>query len=132
MAIAELNWRTLSFWQRTEQVPPILVRLLARQPRQPTMTTQQVAERSGLPAAQVVAIASQLDWTGVDMPAARAFMQGCGVDLADPKHVRRLRDYFRWAAKRPPHTRFGFIRRSDDHDGYLDELWRRWREHLKR
>ena len=93
------------------------------------MTTEEVAEKSGLAPAVVVAISSQLNWDGVELKTARAFMQGCGMDLSDPLHVRRLRDYLRWASRRPPHCRFGFIKRSSEH-AYLDELWLKWRKFI--
>ncbi len=94
------------------------------------MTTEEISKASGLAPAAVVALSSQLNWDGVEIQTVRAFMQGCGMDLADPLHVRRLRDYIRWAAKRPPHQRFGFIKRSSEHDGYLADLWAKWRTHI--
>lgn len=127
----QIDWTKATFWERVEGTPPMLMRLMAREPWKPAMTHAQVAERSGLSVAAVAAISRQIDWVGVDIPTARRFMKGCGCDLCNPLHVRRLRDYFRWVNKRPVHRRFRFIWDCPTFETELRPLYDLWQKHLK-
>lgn len=85
----------MTFWQRSSRIPPILVRMLARRRHGPPLTDTEIATASGLAPSQVFAIAQCTDWTGIDVPTMRRFLQACGVDFEDRKQMVRIDAYLR-------------------------------------
>ena len=85
-------------WQRLEVLPPCAVRLLAKKANdiplaEQAMTDEEIAASSGLSVTVVRLISWRLDWHGVELPVARAFLQACGVDPTNESDMRRVRDY---------------------------------------
>lgn len=105
--------RLTTFWDRCTQAPPILVRLLARHPRGAPLTNIEIADRSKLSVYEVTTISNCPDWSCADLPAARQFMLGCGIDLASHADWRRIQAYLRssptWQyLRKSPHWRSYF------------------------
>lgn len=117
------------FWERIDRYPPVLCRLLARVPKGKPLTTEQIAERSGLSPVQVEAISRQTDWRGIDLPTARSFMLGCNTDLSDRKHCRRIWMYLK-SQPRVPSRRFSYLRRSSNWKTYYLPLLEVFVNHL--
>lgn len=85
--------KRLSFWQRMDRFPPILVRLLTvyRSGRaQWCPTDQEIAETSGLTIAQVKRISWSTSWDDLPLASVKAFLTGCRVDLEQRRTFRRL------------------------------------------
>lgn len=99
------------FWQRIDKYPPVLCRLLARLPKGRPLTDAEIAEKSGLSQAQVEAYSRQTDWTGIDLPNARSFMLGCGTDLSNRAHCKRIVVYLKSQPKQH-RSRFTHLRRD--------------------
>ena len=112
----------MQFWERCEMFPPILCRIFARKKRGAPLDTSEIADRSGLNPAQVEAISQSLDWRGIDLPTAFAFMQACNSDFADRDQFRR----FRQSVKR---RAYRHLRRSPVWEAYYQPLWNRWIKH---
>ncbi len=86
----------MSFWTRSEKLPPILVRLLARRPHGPPLDTLDIAVASGgLSAYQVDIISHATNWNGIPFDHMRAFLTGCGVDFENSKQMERVASYLR-------------------------------------
>jgi hypothetical protein len=117
------------FWDRIDRYPPILLRLLARIPRSRPLETFEIASRSGLSESTVEAIGQQTDWRGVDIPTARAFMTGVGIDLSDRSDCRRIRVYLKSAPKTPA-NRFPYLKRSEKWESYFLPLLKKFVNHL--
>lgn len=129
MASAKIKWKQLSFWERMDRVPPILIRIMARNPRGGAVTTEDLARRSGLDPEEVQLLDSRLNWDGVDVDRARRYQQAAGVDLADTRDVQRLSKEMGRQQKRAPHKRWSFVHRSSE-PGYLSKLISKYRAHL--
>lgn len=99
------------FWDRLDRYPPILCRLLARIPRGRPLTLDEICDRSKLSPSEVHAISRQLDWRGIDLPTARAFMVACGTDLSNRDHCRRIRMFLKSQPSQPL-RRFAYLRRD--------------------
>lgn len=85
-----------TFWERAEQYPPCLVRLLARHNYGRVLTDQEIAARScGLPWQLVCALGQCTDWRGLDIYTMRLFLCGCGVDFENAKQMHRIGEYLR-------------------------------------
>lgn len=117
-------------WERMDVYCPLILRLLARKRRGRPLTTLEIADASGLPVTTVEAISWSVDWSGIDVPSARAFMKGVGIDLASRDDVRRIRMYLRTSPK-DPRRRFPYLRKSPEwktrYLPMLEELGRRVR-----
>lgn len=116
------------FWERLDRYPPLLCRLLARVPRGRVLETDEIASRSGLTPIQVLTISSQLDWRGIDLPTARAFMVGCNTDLSNRQHCRRIWMYLKAQPKKPS-SRFVHLRRSPNWTTYYLPLLEQFVQH---
>lgn len=91
-------------WQRLDVLPPCAVRLLAKKGNaiplaEQAMTDDEISQASGLHPATVRLISFRLDWLGVDLPVARAFLKACGVDVTSESDMRRVRDYMKGKPK---------------------------------
>lgn len=115
----------VSLWTRFDKFPPILCRLLARNADKGPLETVELAERSGLSATQVEAIALQLDWRGIDVPTAKRFLQACGLDFDDSKQMRRVRQRIKKRLKTKG-GRFSYLKDSANYDNYFAPLMARF------
>lgn len=84
-----------TFWDRAEQYPPVLCRLLARLPYGRPLADAEIAEASGLSVHQVFILSQCTNWVGIDIPTAHKFLDGCGINFEDPEHMDRVDDYLR-------------------------------------
>lgn len=113
-----VNWKYLSFWDRLALVPPVIVRLMARHHRRhKAMTDDEIAKAGGISPEEVALVSSKLrpdDWWTLDLRLVRGFLTGCGVDLANARDVARFRRQLRRLNRRPPHSRYDFIKASPE------------------
>ena len=107
----------MTFWARADKFPPILVRLLAGRKR--PMTDTQIAQRSGLPIAQVFHISQSVNWSGIDLPTMRSFLTACDVDFENPTQMHRIDIYLRRAT-------WQCLRKSPHWKTYFEPLMRRY------
>jgi hypothetical protein len=118
--------KALNFWDKSERFTPCLCRLLARRsPGGPALSNDELAERSGLPVYEVVAISQQLDWKGVDLPTMQRFIRACGVDFEDPTTYRRLVVYLKGYEKKGGlriAPSFSHLRRHPDWEQFFKPL----------
>lgn len=82
-----------TFWEISETFPPVLVRLLARQPHGRPMSVVEIAVASGLTEAKVEVLSRQTTWRDIDLPTMRAYVIGCGVDFCEPTQMKRVKSY---------------------------------------
>ena len=121
----------MNFWKKSEMFSPLLCRLLARSsPYGPPLTDEEIAARVGLSAYQVGELSQQLDWTGVDLPTMRKFIDACGVNFEDPTVYRRMMVYLkgkkvRGGIKMAP--RFYYLREHPDWKSVFRPLMVRYR-----
>lgn len=114
-----------SFWQRAENFPPILCRLLARENHgghPAPMTDEAIASRSGLTIYRVNAISNSLSWADVELHAMRQFLIACELDFCDAKQMKRLTMYMR-------RGRLAYLRRSPNWTTQFEPLLQRWHRH---
>lgn len=72
----------MTWYEKTEKLPPYLVRFLARKHKgHSSLTTREIAERSGLSKSTVATIAVKTSWKGVAIDKVEAFARGCGVSF---------------------------------------------------
>lgn len=118
-------WHTReSFWTLTERFPPILIRLLATDPPGHPLTTAEIADRSGLSPALVEAISQSTDWTGIDLPTAKAYLLACKIDLTNGQQIKRITTYLRYKKRngvRIP-TPYQYLRKSPLWETYYQPL----------
>ena len=112
----------MNFWKKADTYPPILVRLLARVPHGRPLTDAEIAERSGLPVAQVWVISCSTTWDGIDVPTMRRFVQACHVDIEDDATLRRVESYMR---SKPTWL---YLRKSSQWKSYFETLSRMYRK----
>ncbi len=103
-------------------MPPILVRLLARYPHGRPFSDAEISERSGLNPIQVHAVSQCVTWEGVDVPTARKFLVGCGVDFCNRSDMKRIDTYVR---KKPT---WKYLRTSPDWKTVYEPMMKRWKE----
>lgn len=111
----------MTLWQKLDRFPPVVIRLLARNPDGTAMTDREIAER-GVRLSDVKGLSYLTDWDYVNTATARCFLGACNCDLEDPKVVRNLNRYL----KRDP--KFTHLRRSPRF-GEFKEMLSLWVEH---
>jgi hypothetical protein len=90
---------TPTFWERAEQYPPCLVRLLARHKRGLPLTDVEIANRGkSLSPYEVHLIARERVWYFVQVGNMRAFLDGCGIDFCNSEDMNRIGCYLRQVA----------------------------------
>jgi hypothetical protein len=114
-----------TFWDRMEALPPILIRLLAKEGKEP-MTTAEIAANSGLDKAKVIAISWSTTWAGIDMPTMKAFLVGCDRDFTDYAVWKKIRNYIT-----NKNATFKYLRRSPEFDKLLKPLSDAYAAHLE-
>lgn len=83
----------LTLLDRIQMIPPYAVRLLAHDRRRwQHMTSEQIAQRSGLSIGEVKSISVSDTWMNVKMEKAIRFSAACGVDMS---HLRRPMELIR-------------------------------------
>ena len=121
---------TRLFWERVQDFPPVLCRLLAKHDAPPktwqALTHEEIADRSGLDVLEVMTLSKRTSWDGVDLCRFRQFTQACGIDFLNSKHMIRVRDYVR---KR---GRFAYLKRDPLWDTYYSPLIKIWRDSYAR
>ena len=98
----------MTLWQKLDSLPPVVIRLLAKNADGSAMTDEEIMSRSGLPRFVVKHLSFMPDWDEVTVANARLFLEGCDCDLTDPARVRTINRYLR----RDP--KFTHLRRSRD------------------
>lgn len=119
----------MTFFERSQSFPPILVRLLARHKGGRPLTSFEIAERSGvmpdvcniISTVEVLEISKQWYWKGIGALEMFSFLRGCGLMFDDSKAWRRVTDYLR----RSPNLEY--LRKSAEWDSYYKPLLIRWR-----
>ena len=75
---------TRSPWKVLKRFPPVLVRLLAKEPvarkHVRALSNQEVAIRAEMPLQRVAEISSKTSWDDVPIGEAERFCRGCGFD----------------------------------------------------
>jgi hypothetical protein len=117
-------------WERFDRYCPLLLRLLARHRRGAPLTVVEISQRSGLSPSSIEAISLCVDWRGIDLPTARAFMRGVGIDLTSREDFRRVRMYLR-TSSRDPNKKFPYLRRTPEWKTLYLPLLERLASHLK-
>jgi hypothetical protein len=86
-----------------KKYPPVLVRLLARtsdrnhRPR--ALTSIEIGAAAGLPQSVIYAMSRSLSWSEWTIGQFLAFTRACQIDMFNPVHRRRLRQYVGRAPK---------------------------------
>lgn len=117
---------TEAFWRRVDRFSPILCRLLARERYGAPLTDAQIAERSGLTPHEVYTLSWSTTWRGVDIYTMRRFTEGCGLDLASPKRMKRTTNYLR------SQPTMKYLRRSPLWASQFKPMIEKWRESVTR
>jgi hypothetical protein len=110
----------MTFWERADKLPPILVRLLARQGGRP-MSMSGIAQASGLEMHTVDALSWSLDWNTVPLGTMRRFLTGCGVDFAKFSEWKRAVNYLE-----SPGCNFRYLRRHKDWKSTYEPMLAKW------
>lgn len=117
-----------TIWHRLERFPPILLRLLSRVRHGRPLTSQEIAQRSGLKVGKVEFLSEASDWTGIDVPTVKAFLHGCDTDIFSRQSFRRMENYLagtRVKGKRFPPT-FRYLKIDPKWDSYFRPLLASW------
>lgn len=85
----------MNFYAKSDKIPPILARLLARRKNGPPLSDIEIADRSGLSIIMVHAISQSLTWEDIPIVTMRQFMEACGVDIENPEQFNRVMAYLR-------------------------------------
>ena len=109
-----------TFWEWSEKIPPVLVRLLAKRNRRQPMTYEEIIVASKLPPVLVATISGSTDWRGIDLPTMKSFLQACKVDFCDGKQMDRVDNYVR------DNPTWQYLRKSPEWHHY-EALIRTWR-----
>ena len=71
---------------------------------------------------QVRTISECITWDGIDLPIARKFLHGCGVDFCNRSHMKRVESYVR---KKPT---WKYLRTSPDWQTVYEPMMKKWRQ----
>lgn len=96
----------MTLTQFLDQLSPVEVRLYAHS-RGKSVTSKQIAAKTGMHPGTVSKISKMTSWTSVDVRRVDAFMQACGVTMDNRGEVRR--ELKRQARLKRP---FGYVRRT--------------------
>lgn len=111
-----------SFWKLCERFPPCLVRMLARHPRGPLLSDEQIAKQGELSLLSVRMVSGHLDWDGIDVCMMRRFLTGCGIDFENRIKIKRLTEYL----SRNP--KLLYLRNDAEWDTRWKPLIQKWRK----
>lgn len=103
-----------NLWQKLEEFPPIVCRLLARERAISggikALTSSVIAQRAGMTAMEINSLSWLSSWESVPLGKIRPFMEACGVDLTNKSILRTQASYIRRGAA------FKYLKRSPDWD----------------
>lgn len=88
--------KKLALAEKLDRFPPVVVRLLARQPAGTTVTALpegEIVRRSGLSAGEVRVLSRLTSWDDVPLSTMLAFCRGCGADLDNRDWLRKNAAY---------------------------------------
>ena len=119
------------FWQRVNDFPPFLVRILCHHKWGAPLTANEISERTkgALTPYQIEALSDSMTWKGVDLETFHVFTSACGLDLFDARAIKRAEQYLQRRPsfkgnRKPP--QFRYLRLSKDWHTY----WKPRLEHL--
>lgn len=118
-----------TFWQRADQMPPVLVRLLARHLHGKPLADSEICERMGWHLNVVGAVpllSEQTDWQRFNLRDMRLFLQACNVDFENVVQMKRVDSYLR---SKPSFT---YLRKSPEWSTKWAPMLQRWRDSLPR
>lgn len=81
----------MSLWSKLDRYPPVLIRLLAKNPDGTAMTDDQIGRH--IDPALVGWLSLKTNWSDVPVQHARSFISACRADLGDRNWVRRTNRY---------------------------------------
>jgi len=114
--------------KRLERFPPILVRLLARDPRGNPLSTAEISRRCGLSRLTVALLSEETSWDQVPISHYRSFCSACGIDLLNAHQIKRQESYLNGklvnGVRHSP--LFLFLKRSPDWETYYNPLMLRY------
>lgn len=117
-----------TIWHRLDRFPPVLIRLLSRVRHGRPLTSQEIAQRSGLKVGKVEFISEAASWEGIDVPTVKAFLHGCDTDIFNRADFKRLENYLAGTKVKgrryPPN--FRYLRISPQWDTYYKVLLSSW------
>jgi len=87
----------MTFWQKLDQYPPVLIRLLARSPEGVALTDEQIAR--GFDPALLAWLSVKKSWDDVPVQHVRGFLAACRADFNDRNWVRLNNRYTRRDSK---------------------------------
>lgn len=102
-----------TFWKRSEQLSPILCRLLARHRHGPPFTVSEIAKRSGLSHLEIHHLSLMRSWDTVPFGTMRRFLIGCSLDFCDVRQMKRVFTYLRLPKK------FQYLKKSPEWETVL-------------
>lgn len=114
--------------RRIDRFPPILVRLLARDPRGSPLTTKEISDRSGLVPLLVDSISCATSWEHIDIPTYRAFCRACNLDLMNARQAKRNEEYLNGRTVngvRQP-CLWKYLKRDPAWEAYYEPLMKRY------
>ncbi len=111
----------MNFWKRAHNFPPILCRLLAK--GRTDHPIARAATGAGLPLHLVDSYSWRTSWETIDLHHTRLFLQGCGLDFANARQMRRIDDYL---SRRPT---FRYLRTSKEWESRWLPMLKLWRQH---
>lgn len=113
------------FWTKATMLPPIMIRLLAKEGPKP-LTTEQIAERSGLSPERITSISWLTTWGGVDIVEMEKFLKACDRDFMNYRSWKAIQNYI----KNPAAT-FKFLQLGEEYEALLKPLSEKYARHLQ-
>ena len=123
-----------TFWDLSRQFPPVLCRLLAKEPGRGGRATASavIALRTGLPLPQVEALSRATSWDGVTVDVMRVFLQACHCDFCSPKDTQRVCQYlYAWNSSKNRGPCWTYLRQSGQWKTYYEPLVMVYLKHLQ-
>ena len=131
--MASSRCKIAELWElRLKRFPPILIRLLARDPRGAPLTTLEISTRSGLTEFMVEALSRSTDWEGVDLFIYITFCRACNLNLLDHEQFSRQQIYLQGkmnGSKRQP-PQFTYLKKDPLWSSYYEPLMARYLKSL--
>lgn len=102
-----------------------MIRLLAKEGPKP-LTTEQIAERSGLSPERITSISWLTTWGGVDIVEMEKFLKACDRDFMNYRSWKAIQNYI----KNPAAT-FKFLQLGEEYEALLKPLSEKYARHLQ-
>lgn len=122
------------FWEYAERFPPVLCRLLAKSGHFKASSNAELAKRSGLTEFEIEVLSRSTSWRGIDVYTMRKFTQGCGLDFASGKAMKRANVYLRskWFNGQRKPARWLYLKKSPEWKTVFEPLMKIYIQHLSR